>query len=189
VALGDDPSPVDVAEHLADRLDEEELPYAFGGAIALGVWGVPRTTQDVDVAIFATDGELDKVLTGFERAGAIVDRGAATRSVTSAGFFVADLGGTRVDAFMAHHPWHVDMQTRRVSLVAPSGRPRWFLSAEDIAVAKLIYNRSKDVADLERLWDVQGAQLDTAYIQRWLQAIVPAEDRRHQVLAELLSRR
>ncbi len=140
------------------------------------------------MAIFATDGELDKVLTAFERAGAIVDRGAATRSVTSAGFFVADLGGTRVDAFMAHHPWHADMQARRVSLATPSGSLRWFLSAEDISVAKLIYNRTKDVADLERLWDVQRGRLDVAYVQRWLQAIVPAEDRRHQVLAELLSR-
>jgi hypothetical protein len=188
VALGDDASPLDVAEHLADRLDEEGLSYALGGALALGVWGVPRATQDVDVAIFAGDHEMDKILTAFERAGAIVDPGAAMRSATSAGFFVADLGGTRVDAFLAHHPWHAEMESRRVSLAAPSGRQRWFLSAEDIVVAKLIYNRPKDVSDLERLWDVQRGRLDAAYVQRWLQVIVPAGDGRHQVLAKLLSR-
>ena len=132
MALGDDAGPLDVAEHLADRLDEEALPYALGGALALGVWGVPRTTQDVGVAIFASDAELEKVLTAFERAGALFDRPAVARSVTSAGFFVAELGGTRIDAFLAHHPWHVEMQARRgrghlrrqAHLQPPEGRRR-----------------------------------------------------------------
>jgi hypothetical protein len=187
LGLGADPGAVEVAEHLADRLDEDALAYALGGALALGVWGVPRTTADVDLAVFAGDDQLDRVMNAFERSGAIVDRAAASRSVATAGFFVADLAGTRVDAFLAHHPWHVDMQSRRVQVPAPSGKPRWFLCAEDLAIAKLMYARPKDVADLERLWQVQRERLDVAYIERWLAAIVPAGDRRHQLLADLRS--
>jgi len=55
VTLSASPSPVDVAGHLADRFDEDGLPYAFGGAMALGAWGVPRTTSDVDVAVFVPE--------------------------------------------------------------------------------------------------------------------------------------
>ena len=31
------PTPADVASHIADRFDEDGLPYAFGGALVLGV--------------------------------------------------------------------------------------------------------------------------------------------------------
>ena len=41
-------SPTEVAGRLADRLDEENLAYAIGGALALGVWGVPRMTSNVE---------------------------------------------------------------------------------------------------------------------------------------------
>ena len=45
-------SPTDVLARLADQFDEDGLAYAVGGALALGAWGVPRTTSDVDVSVF-----------------------------------------------------------------------------------------------------------------------------------------
>jgi hypothetical protein len=42
--------PTEVVARLADRLDEDALPYAIGGALALGAWGVPRATSDVDIS-------------------------------------------------------------------------------------------------------------------------------------------
>lgn len=39
-------------EALADLirvLDSQPFPYCLLGALALGAWGIPRTTQDVDV--------------------------------------------------------------------------------------------------------------------------------------------
>lgn len=54
-----DPTPADVAGRLADRFDEDGLRYALGGALALGAWGVPRSTSDVDVAVFVPETQLD----------------------------------------------------------------------------------------------------------------------------------
>jgi hypothetical protein len=181
-------TPTEVAGRLADRFDEDTLPYAIGGALALGVWGVPRMTSDVDIAVFAGEGELDRVLEAVERAGAMVDRDEARRAVTRAGFFVAHLGRTRLDVFMAHHPWHAEMQKRRVSLATPEGRARWFLSAEDTALAKLIYARPKDIEDLQRLFKVQAGRLDLEYLRKWLPLIVPAGDVRLGLFEDLIRR-
>jgi len=86
-------APTEVAARLADRFDEDGLAYALGGALALGAWGVPRTTTDVDIAVFVAEPELDKLLDSIERAGAMVDRAEAGRSVAKTGFLVAILAG------------------------------------------------------------------------------------------------
>jgi hypothetical protein len=181
-------APTAVAARLADRFDEDGLAYAFGGALALGAWGVPRTTTDVDVAVFVAEPELDRLLDSIERTGAMVDRGEARRSVAKTGLLVAQLGRTRLDLFIAHHPWHADMRARRQLLPTPDGRQRWFLSLEDVALAKLLYARPKDLQDLERLFAVQRNRLDLAYLRRWLLAMVPAQDMRLQSLEELARR-
>jgi hypothetical protein len=181
-------SPDLVAASLADRFDEDRLPYALGGALALGVWGVPRTTSDVDVAVFVGEPELDRVFDAIERAGAMVDRADARRTTARTGYFVAQHGRTRIDLFIAHHPWHAEMQRRRVSLTAPDGKQRWFLSADDIALAKLLYARPKDLPDLERLFAVQSGRIDVSYLGRWLSEMVPRNDERLRLLASLVRR-
>ena len=115
----------------------------------------------------------------------MVERAEARRTVARTGFFVAYFGRTRIDVFIAHHPWHAEMQRRRVSLPTPDGHPRWFLSAEDTALAKLLYARPKDVQDLQRLFAVQAGRLDLAYLRQWLPLMVPAGDTRLQLLDDL----
>ena len=181
-------APTEVAARLADRFDEDGLPYALGGALALGAWGVPRTTSDVDVSVFVSERELDRLLDSVERAGAMVERVEARRSVARTGFFVAFFGRTRIDLFIAHHPWHAEMQRRRVALPTPDGRPRWFLSPEDMALAKLLYARPKDVQDLDRLFAVQAGRIDLAYLRQWLPLMVPAGDARLGLLEDLARR-
>ena len=181
-------APTEVAARLADRFDEDGLAYAFGGALALGAWGVPRTTTDVDIAVFVAEPELDRLLDSVERVGAMVDRAEARRSVARTGFLVAHLGQTRLDLFIAHHPWHAEMHARRQLLPTPDGRQRWFLSLEDTALAKLLYARPKDLQDLERLFAVQRSHLDLTYLRRWLVAMVPAQDMRLRTLEELARR-
>jgi len=185
VSLPANPSPVDVAGHLADRFDEDGLAYAFGGAMALGAWGVPRTTSDVDVAVFVPEADLDRVLDAVERGGAVVDRAEAGRMVARTGMFMAVLADTRLDVFISHHPMHADMERRRVALKTLDGEFRWFLSADDVVLTKLIYGRAKDIADLQRLFAVRGGALDFDYVGGWLAKIVPPGDHRLAILAGL----
>jgi len=114
-------APTDVLARLADRFDEDGLPYAVGGALALGAWGVPRTTSDVDVSVFVNEKELDGLLDSVERAGAIVERAEARQTVARAGFFVAYFGRTRICS--AHDP-----RTCKISNVCLPSKPGvWIL--------------------------------------------------------------
>lgn len=62
--------------------------------------------------------------------------------------------------------------------VSDEGWQGWFLSAESIAVFKLLFFRAKDLVDLERLIAVQGADLDGAYVRRWLVDMMGDDDER-----------
>ena len=56
------PSAPELARHLADVLEAAAIPHAIGGALALGVWGFPRATNDVDLDVFVTADALSPVV-------------------------------------------------------------------------------------------------------------------------------
>lgn len=127
----------ELSEHIAKRLDEDELPYAIGGALALTAWALPRDTKDVDISIFAAEHELPRVIDALERAGVMLDRADAEKSVARVGMFTGRAGRTLVDVFISRHPHFLEVQRRRRKLRYPSGEALWFVSAEDLCVMKL----------------------------------------------------
>jgi len=175
-----------VAIRVADRFDEAGIEYAIGGALALGVWGAPRSTQDVDISVYVDLTGLDDVIDALERAGVLVPQDA-TRDAERMGFFRGMYGRTPVDVFVAMHPFHADARARRRAVKDPNGVPRWFLSPEDFIVLKIYYGRDKDEVDLRRFLTVRS-DLDFTYIDGWLRKMVPAGDPRFEMLARLRAR-
>jgi hypothetical protein len=173
----------ELSQHVAARLEEDGLEYAIGGALALTAWAIPRDTHDVDISVFAPEAELPRVIDALERAGVMIDRADAAKSVHRIGMFTGRAGRTLVDVFMSTHPHFIEMHRRRKQLSYPSGDPLWFLSAEDLCVMKLVYGRAKDLADLERMFS--ALSLDLPYIRTWLGKMVPDGDRRLTLLDEL----
>ena len=176
----------DLSEHIAKRLDEDDLPYAIGGALALTAWAIPRDTKDVDISIFVAEHELPRVIDALERSGVMIDRADAEKSVARIGMFTGRAGKTLVDVFISRHPHFLEMRQRRCQLRYMSGASLWFISAEDLAIMKLIYGRSKDVPDLERMFALLPLDLD--YIRGWLTKMAPAGDRRFALLDDLVRR-
>lgn len=173
----------EVSRHVAARLDEDGLPYAIGGALALTAWAIPRDTKDVDISVFASDSELPRVFEALERAGVMLDRADATKSIARIGMFTGRCGRTLVDVFVSQHPHFLEMHRRRTRLDYPGGPPLWFISADDLCVMKLLYGRTKDVPDLERLFALSS--VDVGYIRSWLERMAPAGDRRFALLDDL----
>lgn len=69
------------------------------------------------------------------------------------------------------------------------GKRASFLSAEALAVFKLLFSLPKDIVDLERLVEVQGDALDSAYVRRELPAMMGESDERVRRLDALVSAR
>jgi hypothetical protein len=143
------------ARRIAERLDEDGLPYGIGGALALGAWGAVRATKDVDITIFVREAELPRAFDALERAGVMIDRTSAVRDVGRIGMFKGLAGRVIVD-----------------------------VSAEDLCLHKLLFGRVKDSIDLERLI-ARNPDLDLAYVRGWLTKMVPAGDRRLALLDDL----
>lgn len=178
---------IDAARRIGECLDEDGIPYAIGGALALGVWGAPRATKDVDLSVFVTREELPRVIDALERSGVMLSREQAARDVDRIGLAKGRLGTVVIDVFLSEHPQYAEMGRRARRVVDPTGWTASFISPEDLCIHKLVFGRHKDLADLENLFAVRP-DLDAEYIRRWLVQMVPAGDRRLALLEELVHR-
>lgn len=158
---------VEVAARLGHALDRAAVPYAIGGALAYGLFGIPRATNDVDLNLFVEGEALDRALDVLVAAGVAIDRQRALAEAAAEGMIQGRYDRMRVDLFVPSIPFAWEAAKRRVERKL-AGTSLWFLSAESIAVFKLLFFRSKDLVDLERLVGVQGKRLDAAWVRAQL---------------------
>lgn len=175
---------IEAARRIGVRFDDDGIPYAIGGALALGVWGAPRATKDVDISVFVPRDELGRVLDSLERAGVLIARERATADIARIGLARGMLGGVVIDLFLTEHPQYAEMGRRARRIVDPTGWSGSFISAEDLCVHKLVFGRHKDLGDLENLLAARP-DLDLGYVRGWLVQMVPAGDGRLAALDEL----
>jgi hypothetical protein len=171
----DTDSPLSKAIELGASLDKHGVPYAIGGALAYGVWGIPRATLDIDLNVFVEETALQPVVVALEELGIVFDPKQAERDASAEGMFVVRYGGYRVDVFTASIPFCAEAARTRVSVPIESS-VAWFLSAESVAVFKMLFFRPKDIVDLERLIAVRGTDLDAAYVRQQLIDTVGDDD-------------
>lgn len=162
---------------IAERLEARDVPYAIGGALAYGQYGIPRATNDIDVNVFVTPDGLTDVLAALRDLGVEVDAADAVAAATDQGMFVARFAGMRVDVFTPSIDFAWEAQRTRVRHTV-DGRGVWFLSAEALCVFKLLFFRNKDVADLERLIAVYGDALDAGYVRARMIEMMGSDDPR-----------
>lgn len=169
--------PLDAGLRLAQALDQEGISYALGGALAYGLWGIPRATIDVDLNVFVREKGLVALFRCLSRLDVRFDEPAARTSIEKDGMFVGRLGPYRIDVFTPSVPFSWEAERTRVRRKV-EGIDAWFLSAEALAVFKLLFFRAKDLVDLERLVAVLGERLDAAYVRRQIVAMMGEDDER-----------
>ena len=177
--MADLPDPVTIARKLADALEAADLPYAVGGALALGYYTPPRGTVDVDINVFiAVPGDIDKAVACLVACDFEPDNPSTLhRTAADDGQFRGRLDGMRVDVFVPAIDLYAALERgRRQVLIA--NRPGWILGPEDLAVLKMMFFRRKDLADVEALVHAQGASLDLAAIRAQLVDLMDEDDER-----------
>ncbi len=154
----------DAAQALAKMLQQRGHEYAIGGAIALGYWGQPRGTVDVDVTIFLEPGRPSSCLHLLEEMGCEVNDVRALDSLREHGFCQIRYLGVRVDVFLPTIPFYeTARQRRRRVRLGENSIAVW--DPEVLAVFKMMFFRRKDVADVEQIIRVQGTNLDRAWVR------------------------
>jgi len=172
---------------IADALGAAGYAHGLGGALALGVAGVPRGTRDVDVNVFVEPAEIPDVIDALSRLGIAFDREACLARAKRDGMFVGAWDGMRIDVFVPSIPFSHEAGRTLVS-VHVDGWTGSFLSPEAIAVFKLLFFRLKDRGDLERLVAVRGEHLDHDYIRRWTVEMMGEDDERVRAWDDIVTR-
>jgi hypothetical protein len=168
--------PLDAALQIAAALDRSKISYALGGALAYGFWAVPRGTVDVDVDVFASEPELSVVFRTLESLGIQINEIEARAQEKSQGMFIGRWGPYRIDIFTPSIAFSREAEATRVRRSLGSGEA-WILSAEAIAVFKLLFFRTKDLADLERLVAIH-VELQVDYVRRHVAEMMGEDDER-----------
>lgn len=148
-----------------DALEELGIRYAVVGGLAVGAWGVNRSTRDAD--LYADLPTIARALLqrALEQRGFHVP--AMEEEIEQFGVFRSrSAGGVFLDIFSAAGPLGEAILDRRRSITL-AGRPIWFIAPEDLAILKAFSDRPRDFEDLVNLSAVTGVELDTRYIRRW----------------------
>ena len=180
-----------VARAIANALERRKIPYAIGGAIALGFYAPPRATLDVDVNIFVSVGPaFAEALATLKDSGFVAETDAAIllRQAQEEGQFRGRFEGIRVDVFIPTVPFYKELK-RRVRNAVLLGRPIKILSPEDLLVLKLMFFRRKDLADAEAVLRDQGTALDRRKVRDRLVKLVTEEDERVRAWDDLARER
>jgi hypothetical protein len=163
-----------------------DIPHAFGGAQALGYYGIVRATHDIDVNIFLAVDEVERVFSVLGALGAATDnpglRRLAKRDEQVRVFWEA----TPIDLFFAYDALHRSSLERR-RRVDFYGDPIHILSAEDLITYKATFNREKDWNDIAGMIYACEQPLDYDYVRRWLARIDAPEGRRLARLERLIA--
>jgi hypothetical protein len=167
----------EAAQRIADALEDANLPYAIGGALALAVAGVPRGTADVDVNVFVAAPQVPEAIRTLKSLGVEIDDAAAVARAEGEGMFVGRWDGMRIDVFLPSIPFSREAELTRIRVTDATGWSGWFLAAEAVVVFKLLFFRGKDLVDIERLVAVRP-ELDRAYVRRWIAEMMGEDDER-----------
>jgi predicted nucleotidyltransferase len=183
-ALADLP---DLAARLSEALDAARIPHAVSGAVALGAHGFVRATADIDVLVVVPSIRLPEVFSIVRGLGFQGDDADLIEAIRQR--FVAEMraGPATVELLVPVLPYHRSLVDRAVRLPV-GGRSVPFVSAEDLVVLKMLWRRTKDVADVQALLAAKGRSLDRDYVKRTLRSILPDDDPRHAEIDALWKR-
>jgi hypothetical protein len=165
--------------------DAAAIPHAFGGALALGYHVVePRGTRDVDVNCFVPADNPGPVFESLPREIAWTDDDVATvEEVAQVRVFWRN--DIAVDIFFTNHPFH-DIAADNAERVPFENLTIPVLGANELAVFKAFFNRTRDWGDIEAMVDANTVDLHA--VIGWIVDLVGANDERITRLRSLLNR-
>lgn len=155
-------------------LVSERIPHAFGGAIALAYWTLdPRATNDIDLNIFVPATDCEVVLHALPEA--VTQPPGTAETIRRDGQIRLFWDETPLDLFFDYVPLHSEAaRNRRTVPFADTRIP--VLGPTELAVFKVMFDRTRDWADIEAM--LGAGTLDLAHVRDALSEMLGADDPR-----------
>lgn len=170
---------VDRVLSIAAALDDSGIDWALGGALALAyATEEPRGTRDIDVNVFVPSAAVSEVFA--ELPPGIAHSADDERSVFDSDQVRLWWDDTPVDLFFAASDFHLQVATR-TRRVPFAGSHVNVLAAEDLAVFKALFDRSRDWVDIDAM--AAAGALDRKVAAERLASVLDSDDPRIARLA------
>lgn len=167
---------LDAALEIQQFVQERNWPFCIIGGLAVGRWGRPRATQDVDLTLLTGFGSEDSYITAMlERfESRLSDAGNFARA--NRVLLLKASNGVSLDVSLGG----IGFEVRAIERATPFGfSPAACLvtcSAEDLIVLKAFAARETDWSDIEGILIRQQGRLDWAYIRKQLVPLCELKD-------------
>ena len=175
-------------EKLISLIESAGIPYAVCGSLSSGFHGQPRATNDADIIIAPTQGQLDKFLKSLE-VGYYVNLEVAFEAMKTRSMFNVidnELGWKADLIFRKDGPYELTEFNRRLRAKL-MGIDLWILSPEDVILSKLGWAKNsqseQQLRDALGVAVVQWEHLDKDYLRKWAKEL-QVEDSLRQILEQ-----
>ncbi len=171
----------DIIQEVAQAFDQLGVAYEIGGSMASSVYGIARSSVDIDVVADVREPHVDR-LVGLLRDRYYIEADEIREAIRLNGSFnVIHLPSMfKVDVFVLKpRPFDQEaMKRRRRLTVNPNETSQAaFMTPEDVVLNKLLWyqlgNQSSERQrqDVMGILKVQGRTLDLAYLKKWAQEL------------------
>lgn len=158
------------------RLNGVGIGYMLTGSMASNVWGIPRSTHDLDFVLQLPPSEVSRFVETFRRDFYIDE--AAVRAAYQPPYqfnIIDERSSLKADFWLLRPaPFEREMFDRRVK-DRVFGEDCWLATPEDVILHKLYWNSitlsERQLGDAAGVVAVQHGRLDEAYMRRWAQAL------------------
>ncbi len=133
------------------------------GGLANLVWGVARTTQDVDITVQVSDEDLPEFLRKIGKSFSILPSDPENFVRDTRVLPVRTSNGIRIDLIIAGLPYEKTALGRAREIVI-LGLSMRICSPEDLIIHKIVSERPRDREDVEGIFRQQGSNLDFVYL-------------------------
>lgn len=146
-------------------LEDAAIPYMIIGGFANLAWGVPRTTQDVDITVQVAEEDLPEFLREVGKRFPVLPADPEDFVKETRVLPVQTSNGIRIDLIFAGLPYE-ETALGRAREVTIQGLAVRICSPEDLIIHKIISERPRDREDVEGIFRQQGPNLDFRYLDR-----------------------
>jgi hypothetical protein len=165
---------LDVLRLVVQLLDRAAIPHMLTGSFAGSFHGAPRATQDIDIVIAPTAGQLRALSDLVPRSEYYMSAEAALEALQrESQFNIIDLTtGWKVDLIIRKSRPFSRLEFERRERIDVQGQVGFVVSAEDLVIAKLEWaklgNSARQIEDVASILRIRGDDLDSAYLERWI---------------------
>jgi hypothetical protein len=131
---------LEVLKIISERLEAGRIPFMLTGSFALGYYGKPRMTRDLDFVVALLERHVERLVEAFSPDFYIDADEVRSAIKTQRMFNLMHLSsGVKVDLIVRRDSEYRQLEFGRRKPVALAGVTTWITSREDLILSKLVW--------------------------------------------------